>query len=141
MTRSLIKQLVALKTSQELGAELRYNLDNLETSKGREPTMDHSTAVIRLTGTLEKLQEILRGSTSHDLRQSAREFDSRLTHLSVKEIAAPPTIMASASSSTTSHKTHHLPKMTLPTYLDGLDQFLGSNPGCCGQPARPDRLK
>ena len=44
-TRSLPKHFEALKTAHELASELQYNLDNLETSKGREPTKDHSATI------------------------------------------------------------------------------------------------
>ena len=128
-TRSLLKCFVSLKTAQELASELRYNLDNLEASKGRDPTKDHSATIARLTGTFENFQGVLRGSTidvGHNLRQAAREFDSRLTELAMKETPTyPTTIITTTPTSTppTRFKTVQLPKIALPTFNGNLMEW------------------
>ena len=117
-TRSLLKRFIALKTAHELSTEIHYNLDNLENSKARDPEKDHSAAMVRLTSTFETFQSILRKSTihpTHVMRQSARDFDSRLTRLSVKEIPTPPpTIVTAVPAAIT--KTVQLPKISLPQF-------------------------
>ena len=117
-TRSLLKRLIALKTAHELSTELDYNLDNLEDSKAREPDKDHSAAMARLTTTFDSFQATLRGSTippDHALRRTARDFDARVTSLSVTETILPPTPIVAAAPAAIP-KTIQLPKISLPEF-------------------------
>ena len=41
-TKSLLEKFIALKTAHEFATEIRYSLEDLEASKNREPTKDHS---------------------------------------------------------------------------------------------------
>ena len=72
----------------------------------------------RLIKTFETLLGVLRGSTieaGHNLRQAAREFDSRLTDLTIKEVPPTPTTIISTPASTRP-KTIQLPKIALPQF-------------------------
>ena len=55
-TRTLLKRFIGLKTSHELAVELRSSLEDLETSKSRDPGKDQSIA---LTTDLDDLRKIL----------------------------------------------------------------------------------
>ena len=78
---------------------------------------DHSATIARLTSTFESFQGVLHGSTieaGHNLREAAREFDSRLTDLAMKEALAVLTTIVTTSSSSPKSKSIQLPKIALP---------------------------
>ena len=72
-----------------------------------------------LTVAFDKLKTTLDGSTiqaDHHLRREAAEFEKCLCRLSSKAKKIEPPTPSAGPTPTTGHRTHHLPKMTLPTF-------------------------
>ncbi len=113
---------------QELLEKMRSSINRVETQYEESrtdveytwATGDHGTSLASLTISLDKLRVTLDGSTiqgDHPLRQEATKFENHLCRLTTKEKKSdsPPTFTTTPAP-TTGHKTHHLPKMTLPTF-------------------------
>ena len=118
-TRTLLKRFMALKTSHELAVELRSSLEDLETSKSRDPGKDQSIALTSPTTDLDDLQKILRTSTinpDHELRRDAADFRTRLNTLTSEDRIIPTPGFSFTPASSFKKKTVALPKITLPTF-------------------------
>ena len=88
-----------MRKAHGIANNLSFNLDNLETTKTREPTKDHSTSLERVANSVTQLTNILSDSSvsqDHILWETARDFQARLSALETKE--TPPT---TASTTTT----------------------------------------
>ncbi len=119
-TRTLVNRLLALRSASLAVTSLISKFDAISRAKSSDPTGNHGTSLASLTIALDKLRVTLDGSTiqgDHPLRQEATKFENHLCRLTTKEKKSdsPPTFTTTPAP-TTGHKTHHLPKMTLPTF-------------------------
>ena len=119
-TRILVNRLLALRSASLAAASLRSKFAAVDSAKSSDPTGDNETSLASLTVAFDKLKVTLDGSTipgDDPLRQEATKFENHLCCLTIKKknSGLPPT-SATMPKPTTGHKTHHLPKMTLPTF-------------------------